>query len=1042
MYAYAIWTALRPMTELEFEKARRGARNPVPHEYSNGTTNGARSDVEKDMVDIEQPTERFRRGNFGGGYGSPLTVFRVGCFASPTSDRVAANATYWGILELGGNVVSALRRDFRGTHGDGTAPAGKPDAPLNRHNAPCEAPDDWPKRIGARGTHDTNHRMWVNSEYMDGRFVWNRARLVVSAENHVKKTIPKTEAASKPASASASPSTASAIAGAGRTPSIKVSNVKWESGTKDYSAISFDLAWDDSWRAKWDEPAEKNVTGRPLRVESRDAAWVFLKFRPAGTNAFWHGRLSANAADHRLPSGAALDVGLSDDGKNGVGVFVYRDTAGNGANDFKNIKLRWVHPPTPAVAASQAAASLPVPPFEPGKAQVKIHAIEMVYIPQVAFQSKVPWDDRLTAIRSATATDEWGCRDMRNRPDNADYPNGYNAFYCTKYGISQGEYTDYLNTLSPARAGSEYPSLAYGLNRFTIQCDTNTGVFKADAPGQTCNFLDWAKILKYEAWAGLRPPTELEYEKACRGPRAVTRREDAWTEGVCGPATGLSKKLLPALPGVDAGASYWGIRGLSLSGCFQEWPGIIDAQSGNQYRGNHGDGSSTLPPDWPDKPAVGRHNSKSYGYTLGTGWVTPANVIAMGDHPYSDKSGRYGAHPVRTAPVDHEEISPLQLDPMPSLRGYDAGIFQLSGRFRNLASKPMEVEIALPFPDTCFVEGAAARMFTAAPKSETPFRALVAVMASDAAKSVQGADVLYVQIRTTSGEVLAQQAGKLAVDKIAAKPSSIRSSDGGTIEARLLNASDRPVPVSVVLDPSPDFKPSETERRLEIAAGKEAVLAYPVPQQPLRADGLRQLPFRVKVGQGPAQRGEITVNLLNQSRWWLGRQIVGKPGAAGGSAGRPVATPPPASSGNEDKGPEGLPDGFFTMEECPRRWSVVEADGARIPFGEDGSLPTRGSSVIAGTKVLAPVAREVKMAPSPGELGADILRIWVNEAVAYDSRLAGKSEAKSFLLRAGTNTLAASWTSGKEGTNSATDVTLNVTDAKTGSAVTDLVLGQ
>jgi formylglycine-generating enzyme required for sulfatase activity len=195
MYAYAIWTGMRPMSELEFEKARRGARNPVPHENDTGTTNGAPADVTKDMVDRESPAERFLRGNSAGGYGSPMTVFRVGCFATPTSDRVAANATYWGILEFAGNAVSALRRGFQGSHGDGTSPAGKPDAPLKRYNAPCTAPEDWPPRIGSR---DGNDRMWVSTEYMNGRFVWNRARLVISADNRVKKPAPKTGAAKAP----------------------------------------------------------------------------------------------------------------------------------------------------------------------------------------------------------------------------------------------------------------------------------------------------------------------------------------------------------------------------------------------------------------------------------------------------------------------------------------------------------------------------------------------------------------------------------------------------------------------------------------------------------------------------------------------------------------------------------------------------------------------------------------------------------------------------------------------------------------------------
>ena len=1110
LYAYAIWTGMRPMSELEFEKARRGARNPVPHENDTGTTNGAPADVTKDMVDGNSPAERFLRGNSAGGYGSPLTVFRVGCFATPTSDRVAANATYWGILELGGSVVSALRREFRGTHGDGTAPAGKPDAALRRYNAPCAGPEDWPKRIGGRGGND---RTWINNEYIDGRFVWNRARLVISAENRVKKAAPKTEAANVPSPAGAARSAGPADGGSRQTPSIKVSNVKWEPGTKDTSTVSFDLAWDNSWRAKWDEPAEKNVAGRPLRLENRDAAWVFLKFRPAGTNVFSHAMLSPNVADHRIPAGAAMDVGLSEAGTNGVGVFIYRNSVGSGANDFKGIKLRWLHPPSafaktpvlqespdsratspstpppqvrrerdptqpptafdrddtdepvpvppkapaakapaatpktsaakapagasPGAAGSSGTAGPAVPPFDPGKADVKVHAIEMVYVPQGAFQSKVPWEQSLTAIRSAAATEEWGCRDIGTPPAHPEFPNGYNAFYCAKYAIGQGQYTDYLNSLAPAQAAAECPG-AYGVNRFTIRCDTNTGIFSADAPGRPCNFLGWKRILSYEAWAGLRPLTDLEYEKACRGPRAVARREDAWAEGLCAPAAGIGKELLPARLEIDAGASYWGIRGLSLSGCVHEWPGIISTYNGKAYLGTHGDGSPTPPADWPDHPALGQYGDKNMAY--GAVWMTPDNLsrtLALGEFLLFDNTGRYGARAVRTAPARQEETSALQLDALPSLRGYDVGIFWLTGRFRHVGDAPVKVEIGTSLPDACFVEGAASRVFTAIPKTNTPFRILVAVTRLNAAKAMQGEDALPVQIRAVGGEVLGDQTVKLTLDKAAVRPPRIRAFEGGTIEAQLHNASDRSVSVSVVLDPMPECKPAESERRVEIAAGKEAVVTYPVPRQALPVDGLRRMPIRVTVGQSAAQNGEITLDLQNQSRWWLGRKVVG---------GRPGTSDPgeapraDAPSGSEDKAPEGMPDGLFTMGERPARWKIAEVGVTNIPLNEAGSMPSRGSSLLAGTRLFAPVEREVKVKVSPETVEDDVLRLWVNEKVVFDSRPAMGTAGKSFLLRAGMNTVAASWRSCKDGAHSAEPVAVTFRDGKTGQAVTDLVL--
>ena len=43
-----------------------------------------------------------------------------------------------------------------------------------------------------------------------------------------------------------------------------------------------------------------------------------------------------------------------------------------------------------------------------------------------------------------------------------------------------------------------------------------------------CNWLSWADVAAYLDWSGLRPMTELEFEKACRGPNAPVAGEYAW----------------------------------------------------------------------------------------------------------------------------------------------------------------------------------------------------------------------------------------------------------------------------------------------------------------------------------------------------------------------------------------------------------------------------------------------------------------------------------------------------------------------------------
>jgi formylglycine-generating enzyme required for sulfatase activity len=51
-------------------------------------------------------------------------------------------------------------------------------------------------------------------------------------------------------------------------------------------------------------------------------------------------------------------------------------------------------------------------------------------------------------------------------------------------------------------------------------CDLNVnGTFNEAADGQNvaCNWLSWPDLMTYLDWAGLRPMTEMEYEKVCRG---------------------------------------------------------------------------------------------------------------------------------------------------------------------------------------------------------------------------------------------------------------------------------------------------------------------------------------------------------------------------------------------------------------------------------------------------------------------------------------------------------------------------------------------
>lgn len=134
------WSALSPMTELEFEKVCRGSGNiPVARECAWGTntatdantiaagTAGTPAEYVTDTITTGTGLANFG-GTIGGNFFGPL---RCGFAARPNTNRLQAGATYYGVMEMSGNVTercynltinnSALTGGgfFTGTEGDG-----------------------------------------------------------------------------------------------------------------------------------------------------------------------------------------------------------------------------------------------------------------------------------------------------------------------------------------------------------------------------------------------------------------------------------------------------------------------------------------------------------------------------------------------------------------------------------------------------------------------------------------------------------------------------------------------------------------------------------------------------------------------------------------------------------------------------------------------------------------------------------------------------------------------------------------------------------
>ena len=493
--------------------------------------------------------------------------------------------------------------------------------------------------------------------------------------------------------------------GSEATNMIQVANIRrTEAAVAGQSDLRFDLIWGHTWRAKWTEPAETSVAGKTMPMENWSAAWVFAKYRIPGqeTNGYFHATLSPDRTQHKVPDAVTLDVGLTA-GK-GMGVFLYRAKAGHGPLDLKDVRLCWLH-------GADGVTN-------PAAVDLKVFALEMVYVPRGEFVvgsggtekgsfTDGAWTDGATipflvdANWSGPAAEGsnarriggapgrlWGTSEFGKKtigPEGAivnSYPTGYEPFYCMRYEVTRGQFTAFLNTMSsPGFAATSAGDAAHGRATYTAAGRYGLmGVWpklKADRPYQACNLLSWWDGALFAAWAGLRPMTELEYEKACRGPRKPVTDEFAWgTAGIAhdeyeiqnegqadervigfstagtnaaGRAVGnvlaafgnaqydltLSRDCraqtrngVNALPGnsmragifatpdsdrAAAGASYWGI--LELSGNLRDLVVTVGSASGRVFEGSHGAGTPEIPADWPQ--ISGQEMAAGTGYRGG-----------------------------------------------------------------------------------------------------------------------------------------------------------------------------------------------------------------------------------------------------------------------------------------------------------------------------------------------------------------------------------------------------------------------------------------
>ena len=517
-------------------------------------------------------------------------------------------------------------------------------------------------------------------------------------------------------------------------------NLKDKNTIEKYVHISFDISWDNSWR----------LSSEPVNW---DASWVFIKFR-LGSGAWQHATISSNSLEHTAPAGSVINP--TSDGK---GIFIYRSEVGSGTNNWTGVTLKWNYGQD---EFADDASGLEVKVFgiemvyvpqanfylgdgsSEGRfwnaADVNTNPALISDTPIVLKCDDTYFDDDQFETDGILVDGDGGIdMDGNTAVDNNSYPTGYQSFYCMKYEITNQQYADFLNTISRLQQNTRtYFDIStntvthpFPINHQNVPESRNSVRYEisatdADGPvnffcdlnnnGQAndhddganivCCNIGWADGAAFSDWAGLRPMTELEYEKACRGTEYPVNDEYAWhTSNIYGnydteyifnnidsvgtinsyptnPGAGIyanaqykfttghdTQHDAPLRCGmfatstsdrVNSGASYYGI--MELSGSMTERMVTIGNIEGRAFEGTHGDGYLTTGTgiagnatnsDWPGivtgEESDGIKTDKGAGLKGGDWNDDPPMLqvsmrrLAAGDPYFEDGKGNIGS---------------------------------------------------------------------------------------------------------------------------------------------------------------------------------------------------------------------------------------------------------------------------------------------------------------------------------------------------------------------------------------------------------------
>lgn len=316
---------------------------------------------------------------------------------------------------------------------------------------------------------------------------------------------------------------------------LKITNISNTSNT-----VTFDLSWENSWYT-------------PYEPYNWDAVWIIVKAQDCNSYAksWLHSKIDSTQSTHTSSNNKLKFETVADQN----GVFIRRKDFGFGAVATSTITLQ--------LAQTYTSSNM----------NFSVHGIEMVYVSQGAFEvglggqysfkdnanSSLPGKILSEDEIPASTLMESGVINSNHPVVRKEFPKGFAAFYCMKYEITQGQYVSFLNHLNYRQQTARTEHAPSGaINSFALTGNlttmqnrngvklkqsgnvlqpavygmdlNNNGVFDEVNDGENiaCNFISLEDILSYLDWIALRPMSELEFEKAARGPESAVVNQYAY----------------------------------------------------------------------------------------------------------------------------------------------------------------------------------------------------------------------------------------------------------------------------------------------------------------------------------------------------------------------------------------------------------------------------------------------------------------------------------------------------------------------------------